>query len=83
MRAAQHAPRGRSYLLERRHGLAEMVERRAGVQVEHHGPNVAGGAFRGREGMFPGRYSEIFGIGEQLGCILDLGHSFGAVEAYI
>ena len=32
MRAAEHAPRGRSYLLERRHGLAEMVERRARVQ---------------------------------------------------
>ena len=28
-----------------------------------------------REGMFPGRYSEIFGLGERLGCILNLGHS--------
>ena len=26
-----------------------------------------------REGMFPGRYSEIFGRGERLGCILNLG----------
>ena len=33
--------------------------------------------------MFPGRYSEIFGIGEQLGCILDLGYSFDAIEAYL
>ena len=23
--------------------------------------------------MFPGRYSEIFGLGERLGCILNLG----------
>ena len=30
--------------------------------------------------MFPGRYSEIFGLGERLGCILNFGHSFGAVE---
>ena len=36
-----------------------------------------------REGMFPGRYSEIFGLGEQLGCILNLGHSFHAIEAYL
>ena len=32
-----------------------------------------------REGMFPGRYSEIFGLGERLGCILNLGHSFDAI----
>ena len=31
--------------------------------------------------MFPGRYSEIFGRGERLGCILNLGHSFDAIEA--
>ena len=31
--------------------------------------------------MFPGRYSEIFGRGERLGCILNLGHSFHAIEA--
>ena len=36
-----------------------------------------------REGMFPGRYSEIFGLGERLGCILNLGHSFDAIEAYV
>ena len=36
-----------------------------------------------REGMFPGRYSGIFGLGERLGCILNLGHSFDAVEAYL
>ena len=32
--------------------------------------------------MFPGRYSEIFGLGERPGCILNLGHSFDAIEAY-
>ena len=31
--------------------------------------------------MFPGRYSEIFGLGERLGCILNLGHSFDAIDA--
>ena len=36
-----------------------------------------------REGMFPGRYAEIFGLGERLGCILNLGHSFDAIEAYL
>ena len=36
-----------------------------------------------REGMFPGRYSEIFGLGERLGCILNFGHSFDAIEAYL
>ena len=36
-----------------------------------------------REGMFPGRYSEIFGLSERLGCILNLGHSFDAIEAYL
>ena len=36
-----------------------------------------------REGMFPGRYSKIFGLGERLGCILNLGHSFDAIEAYL
>ena len=36
-----------------------------------------------REGMFPGRYFEIFGRGERLGCNLNLGHSFDAIEAYL
>ena len=36
-----------------------------------------------REGMFPDRYSEIFGLGERPGCILNLGHSFEAIEAYL
>jgi len=36
-----------------------------------------------REGMFPGRYSEIFGHGERLGCILNLGYSSDAIEAYL
>ena len=36
-----------------------------------------------REGMFPGRYSEIFGLGERLGCILNLGHSLDAIGAYL
>ena len=33
--------------------------------------------------MFPGHYSELFGLGERLGCILNLGHSFDAIEAYL
>ena len=36
-----------------------------------------------REGMFPGRYSKIFGLGERLGCILNLSHSFDAIGAYL
>ena len=36
-----------------------------------------------REGMFPDRYSQIFGLGERLGCTLNLGHSFDAIEAYL
>ena len=36
-----------------------------------------------REGMFPGCYSEMFGLGEQLGCTLNLGLSFYAIEAYL
>ena len=32
--------------------------------------------------MLPGIYSEIFGRGERLGYILNLGHSFDAIEAY-
>ena len=36
-----------------------------------------------REGMFPGRDSDIFGRGERLGCVLNLGHSFDAIEAYV
>ena len=34
MRAAEHAPRGPFNFLERRHGLAEIVERGGGVLVE-------------------------------------------------
>ena len=41
---------------------------------------VSSGSF---EGMFPGRYCEIFGRGERLGCILNLSHSFDAIEAYL
>ena len=41
------------------------------------------GSSGSREGMFPGRYSEIFGRGERLGCILNLGHSFDAIETYL
>ena len=33
--------------------------------------------------MFPGRYSEIFGRGERLGCILNFGQSFDAIEAHL
>ena len=32
--------------------------------------------------MFPGRYSEIFGLGERLGCVLNLGYAFDAIEAF-
>ena len=35
-----------------------------------------------REGMFPDRYSQIFGLGERLGCNLNFGRSFDAIEAY-
>ena len=34
VRTAEHAPRDRFYLLERRHGLAEIVERGGGVLVQ-------------------------------------------------
>ena len=34
MRATEHTPRGPFYLIERRHCLAEIVERGAGVVVE-------------------------------------------------
>ena len=33
--------------------------------------------------MFPDRYAEIFGLGERLGCILNFGHSFDAIGAYL
>ena len=33
--------------------------------------------------MLPGSYAEIFGLGERLGCILNLGHSFDVIEAYL
>ena len=36
-----------------------------------------------REGMFPGRYAEIFGRAERLGRILNLRHSFDSIEAYL
>ena len=32
--------------------------------------------------MFRDRYSQIFGRGERMGCILNFGHSFDAIEAY-
>ena len=34
MRATEYAPRGPFHVLKRRHGLAEIVERGAGVHVE-------------------------------------------------
>ena len=34
VRASEHAPRGPFRVLERRHGLAEIVERGGGVHVE-------------------------------------------------
>ena len=36
-----------------------------------------------REGMFPGRYAEIFGLGERLGYILNMRYSFDAIDAYL
>ena len=33
--ASEHAPRDSCRVLERRHGLAEMIKRGVGVQVEH------------------------------------------------
>ena len=36
MRATEHASGGPVYLLERRHGLAEIVQRGGGVLVERH-----------------------------------------------
>ena len=33
--------------------------------------------------MLPGRYTELFGLGERIGCILNLGHSFDAIGAYL
>ena len=41
MRATEHAPRGRFYLLERIDGLAEIVERGTGVQWYHSGTHAA------------------------------------------
>ena len=38
VRAAEHAPRGRFDLLERRHALSEIIERGAGVREE--GPRI-------------------------------------------
>ena len=32
--------------------------------------------------MFPGRYTEIFGRSERLGCVLNLDHSLDAIAAY-
>ena len=32
--------------------------------------------------MFPGRYSEISGLGGRPGCILNLGHSIDAIEVF-
>ena len=52
VRAPEHAPRGPSSVLERRHGLAESVERGVGVPVERlrvpllHGHDVINGGLR-------------------------------------
>ena len=40
VRATEHAPRDPRRVLERRHGLAEIVERRAGVLVERPRVNL-------------------------------------------
>ena len=41
MRAAEHAPRNPRRVLERRRGLAEIVERGVGVIAEHHRGNLS------------------------------------------
>ena len=51
---------------------------------QHSNPLMSRAVTSGRrEGMFPGRYSEIFGLGERLGCVLNLGQSFDAIGAYL
>ena len=52
-------------------------------EPEDSSANVAAVPSGRREGMFPGRYAETFGRGERLGCNLNLGHSFDAIEAYL
>ena len=50
---------------------------------EDSSANVAGGAFREARGTFIDRNCETLGLGERLGCILNFGHSFDAIEAYV
>ena len=54
-----------------------LATRKSHLRMSRAGPSGR------REGMFPGRYSDIFGLGERLGCIPNLGHSFEAIEAYL
>ena len=42
MRAAEHAPRGPFYLLQRRYRLAEIVERGVGVRITSRRPVIYG-----------------------------------------
>jgi len=46
VRATEHAPRGPFYVLERRHGLAVLVERGVGVQVERQRVNPSNTSWR-------------------------------------
>ena len=61
----------------RRQSLVKLASRKTHPRMSRAVPSGR------REGMFPGRYSEIFGLGERVGCILNLGHSFDAIEAYL
>ena len=59
------------------------VERWSTLETRKTHPRMSWAVPSGRrEGMFPGHYSEKFGLGERLGCILNLGRSFDAIEAY-
>ena len=65
------------------HYLDGMAASIAGVfwQIVRLIRECRGRCLPGGASMFPGLYSEIFGLGGRLGCILNLGHSFDAIEA--
>ena len=59
------------------------VNRWSTLETRKTHPRMSRAVPSGTRGYVPGRYSEIFGLGERLGCILNLGHSFDAIEAYL
>ena len=68
----------------RRQSLVYFASRKSHPRMSPWGGVFRGAVCSGRgEGMFLGRYSEIFGRGDRLGCILNLSHSFDAIEAYL